>query len=171
MLREAGRGNDLCPEGHGPAVRVARTSGMNRSLSFFGIALVLLLPLFACGGGGSSSSTPPTFTQVYTDVLGPQCGTQCHNPGGIGFTEGMLDMSTQSLAFDNLVNVPAAGSACAGKGVRVAPGMPDGSIMYLKASDEDPAPCGAKMPFGSNGLPSAQSDEVKAWITAGAPND
>jgi hypothetical protein len=91
----------------------------------------------------------------------------CHNASGLGGTTGALDMSTKDLAYRNLVGV-AAESTCAGKGTRVVAGMPDMSVMYLKASDDDPTPCGAKMPLGSNGLPASKSDELKGWIAAGA---
>jgi hypothetical protein len=84
---------------------------------------------------------------------------------------GKLDMSTKDTAYKNLVNVAAAGVACSGKGTRVIPGMPDMSIMYLKASNDDPTPCGSKMPLGSTGLPADKSDELQAWIVAGAKND
>jgi hypothetical protein len=113
----------------------------------------------------------PTFTQVYSDIISGTCAGPCHNPNGIGVSQGHLDMSTQALAFANLVGTPTAGIACAGKGTRVVAGNADGSIMYLKANNTDPAPCGSKMPLGSNGLGAAQSDEIEAWINAGALNN
>jgi hypothetical protein len=142
---------------------------MNFAPRYVGIALALLAPL-GCGSGssGSGSSPPPTWTQVYSDIIGPTCAMPCHNPNGPGVMYGMLDMSTQQTAYMNLVNVMAAGTKCAGKGTRIVPGMPDMSILYLKASDDDPAPCGNKMPDGTNGLAAAQSDEIQAWIAAGA---
>jgi hypothetical protein len=141
-----------------------------------------LLFAFAFGAGCSSSSggasgsaadsgPPPTWTQVYNDIISPTCAMPCHNPTGVGGQMGKLDMSTKDTAYTNLVNVAAAGVACAGKGTRVIPGMPDMSIMYLKASNDDPTPCGGKMPLGSNGLPADKADELKAWIVAGAKND
>ncbi|MCE9667776.1 hypothetical protein LY474_08125 [Myxococcus stipitatus] len=114
---------------------------------------------------------PATFTQVYTTVIANRC-TPCHTtPGGIGITQGMLDMTTQAAAFTNLVNAPTAGVGCAGVGTRVVPGMPASSIMFLKVSLVDPAPCGAKMPFGLPPLSQAEVDMISSWITSGAPNN
>jgi hypothetical protein len=124
-------------------------------------------------GGASPDAAPPpaTFTQVYTSVITAHCGP-CHTTAtGEGVTGGKLDMTSQSAAYTNLVGVAAAGDACAGKGTRVVPSQPDQSIMYLKASDDDPAPCGSKMPLGSQGLDKGSSDLCEGWSSAGAPNN
>jgi hypothetical protein len=127
------------------------------------------------GSSSSSSGSAPTFTQVYADILGPQCGAVCHLAGGPGVTIGMLDMSTQTNAFNNLVEVNAMGApnGCAGKGVRVVPGHPDESILAEKV---DPTlfsslNCGVLMPQGGATLPESQIMEIENWITAGAPNN
>jgi hypothetical protein len=113
---------------------------------------------------------PATFTQVYA-IITSRC-SPCHTTAtGIGVMQGHLDMTTQAMAFMNLVNTPAAGIACTGKGPRVTPGMPDQSVMYLKISLDDPAPCGAKMPFGRAPLPQAEADAIESWIMAGAMNN
>ncbi len=80
-------------------------------------------------------------------------------------------MSSQDTAYTNLVNAPAAGSACAGKGIRVTPSNTATSIMYLKVSPTDPAPCGSKMPFGGVALSQAEVAEIASWINAGAMNN
>lgn len=113
----------------------------------------------------------PTFTMVYDTIISQRC-TPCHTqPGNIGITQGNLDMTSKAAAFTNLVNKPAAGVSCGGKGTRVVPGQPAQSIMYLKVSLDDPAPCGSKMPLGLPPISRAQDDMIKAWITAGARND
>jgi len=122
------------------------------------------------GGDGGGGGAPATFTQIYTDIIAKQC-VECHQPGQIGVTDGMLDMSTQATAFTNLVNADSTGEACNGKGKRVTPGDADKSIFYLKVSDDDPSPCGEKMPFGLPPLTGAESDEIEGWINAGAMND
>jgi hypothetical protein len=43
--------------------------------------------------------------------------------------------------------------------------------MYLKVSLVDPAPCGAKMPFGLPPLAQSEVDLISGWINAGALND
>jgi hypothetical protein len=112
-----------------------------------------------------------TFTQVYTTVITQFC-SPCHTmAGGIGITTGNLDMTTQAKAFANLVNVPASGASCAGKGPRVVPGSPPTSVLFVKVDLTDPAPCGSKMPLGLPPLSQANVDLIGAWITAGAQNN
>jgi hypothetical protein len=128
----------------------------------------------AAGGGGGTTAdagTPATFTQVYTQVIASSC-SPCHTtPTGIGVTTGLLDMTSKDAAFANLVNAPAKGAACAGHGTRVVPGNADMSIMYLKVSLDDPAPCGAKMPFNLPPLSREATDMIEGWIKAGAMNN
>jgi hypothetical protein len=124
----------------------------------------------APGDSGSDAAAASTFTQVYTDVISKKC-VSCHNPTGIGGMGGKLDMSSQSAAYTNLVGVAAAGESCSGKGTRVTPGQPDMSILYLKVSLGDMAPCGSKMPLGGAMLAQSEADEIQSWITGGAKND
>src|SRR5215831_17690505 len=140
-----------------------------------GRALLMIGTLVAFAGCGDDThglpAPPPptgpdggapaaTFTQVYTTVITNRC-TPCHTTAnGIGIQQGHLDMTTQAAAYANLVNVPAAGIACGGRGIRVVPGMPDSSIMYLKISLDDPTPCGGKMPLGGPPLTKAQDDLI-----------
>jgi hypothetical protein len=121
------------------------------------------------GVASAVGNATPIWTGLYADVIGKQC-VVCHNPSGIGVMLGQLDMSSQAIAYTNLVNAPAAGEACAGHGVRVTPDDPDASILYLKVSLDSPS-CGARMPFGGPPLPETQVNEIRDWILAGAPND
>jgi hypothetical protein len=115
--------------------------------------------------------TAPTWTQVYTQVIKARC-QPCHTTSdGIGITIGRLDMTSQATAYANVVRAPARGTGCEGRGVRVTPGSPDQSVMYLKVSLDDPTPCGAKMPLGTAPLTKDQADMIEAWIMAGAPNN
>jgi hypothetical protein len=111
-----------------------------------------------------------TFTQVYSNIISPICVT-CHNPQGIGFTMGKLDMSTQATAFKDLVGVEAMGISCGGMGTRVVAGNAANSIMFEKIDPGTPAPCGSKMPLGLPPLSAAQANEIESWINAGAKND
>ena len=121
--------------------------------------------------GGGADVPPVTFTQVYTQVIAVRC-MPCHTTAaGVGVLNGHLDMTTQAAAFTNLVNVPAAGVACTGKGTRVTPGDPDASVMYLKISLDDPTPCGGKMPLNQAALTQEQADLIENWILGGAPNN
>ena len=119
-------------------------------------------------GGGAAALT---FTEIYTNIISSKCAP-CHTTAnGEGITSGKLDMTTQANAYSNLVGVAAAGAACSGKGTRVVAKMPDSSIFYLKISDDDPTPCGGKMPLGEAPLSDDESDGIEAWINAGALNN
>jgi hypothetical protein len=155
-------------------------------IAIIGLSLSFLA-LGACssssGGTGDSGTKPTgtTFTSVYKNQIeGYKC-TMCHIPGGIGVTEGHLDMSTQATAYTNLVNVKAMGTACGSSGkTRVIPGNADDSLIIEKTekkADGTPAPCGSEMPLGCGvtpGLGCLGDDDVtplKSWINAGAMND
>ena len=55
--------------------------------------------------------------------------------------------------------------------IRVVPGDPDASFLYLKLNGDLGDSDGAGMPFGSFPLDDGIVNSVKAWIEAGAPND
>lgn len=126
-------------------------------------------PTDSTGTDPGADTEKVTFTEVYEKVVAPVC-RPCHATD-IGVSQGLLDMSTQSTAYANLVSVPAAGERCAGLGTRVVPGEPDSSIMYLKISTDDPSPCGEKMPYRRPSLTQDQADLIEHWIEAGAKND
>jgi hypothetical protein len=127
----------------------------------------------------------PTFTNVYANVIGARC-TGCHRPGGGGFTVGMLDMSTPTVAYASLVGVPAQGVGAGTSGItcssvspallRVTPSDSANSLIYNKVNSKLlglPAPCGSPMPTPATGAPlrAGQVALIKAWIDAGAHND
>ncbi|HEY0480551.1 MAG TPA: hypothetical protein VGD37_23705 [Kofleriaceae bacterium] len=127
----------------------------------------------------------PTFTNVYATILGVRC-TGCHRPGAGGVTVGMLDMSTPTAAFTNLVGVAAQGIGAGTSGitcasvmpplVRVASGDAANSLLFNKVHSKlvaAPAPCGSPMPLPAASAPltAAEVDLIAAWINAGAHND
>lgn len=112
-------------------------------------------------------STSATFTDVYTNVIKGGSCTTCHQPGGPFM---YLDLSTQALAYTNLVGKDAStspGNQCAGRGKLVVPNDCDNSLLYQKLK---PSPmCGSQMPLGGNPISQAGIDLVCNWIKAGAP--
>jgi hypothetical protein len=131
----------------------------------------------------------PTFTNVYASIISSHC-TSCHQPGKGGVTTGMLDMSTQGLAYADLVGVAAAGVGAGASGVlcsslgvnadagpqllRVVPGDSADSLIYEKVNAKVVgvnAPCGNSMPSSGVALTPDQVALIAAWINAGAPND
>lgn len=126
-------------------------------------------------GTATTDAGPPTFTEVYA-IISANC-VVCHKPGSSGVTGGQLDMSTMTLAYDNLVGVLAAGAACGTDGTnngleRVVAGSSATSLLWNKvASAETGGPavtCGASMPRGGPALPAQDVTLVAAWINAGA---
>jgi hypothetical protein len=127
----------------------------------------------------------PTFTNVYATIIGVRC-IGCHHPGGSGVTVGGLDMSTEPVAYANLVGVPAAGTGAGTSGVtcgslapgllRVVPSDSADSLIYNKVASKlngTLPPCGSPMPLPATGAPltGPQVDLIKAWIDAGAMNN
>jgi mono/diheme cytochrome c family protein len=92
----------------------------------------------------------------------------CH--GG----SGSLNMSTEALAYTNLVGSAGAGTlamgaSCGTSGLRrVTPGDAMMSLLYLKIRGGTAPPCGSAMPRGLPTLPAADIAAVRAWIDAGA---
>jgi hypothetical protein len=130
--------------------------------------------------GSGSTPAGPTFTRVWNEILMLKgcSGEYCHGSG-----MGGLMLKNKRIAYDALVNVPAAGPACAGKGgVRVKPGMPDMSLLLDKLSHTTPS-CGEIMPVGVKLAPNCVSTMptvctteaelalVRDWIAAGAKDD
>jgi hypothetical protein len=98
-----------------------------------------------------------TFAEVYQAVLSG-C-TRCHGASG------NLDMSTQSIAYANLVGAKASGPLCGSSGeTRVVPRNSAMSLLYHKVAGT--ADCGDAMPATPQGTALIQS-----WIDEGAPND
>jgi hypothetical protein len=127
--------------------------------------------------GGDASLGPPTFTNVYNEILGTQtCGAtgllNCHgNPEG-GVQDGVLpnsslDFSSKETAYTALYNMKALGSLVSGETgevcgatpgtdaqvyIRVVPDNAQDSLLYEKVEDppNDPSytpPCGNRMPL------------------------
>jgi hypothetical protein len=119
-----------------------------------------------------------TFASVYLDIF---CHVGCVNPycHGSRGAWGSLDLASSiDLAYANLVGhrtgltVPADGRATCRDStlLRVAPGAPERSVLYLKISGA--APCGTRMPPAGSGLAMLapeQIEQVRRWIEAGAP--
>lgn len=141
------------------------------------IVLPATVGLVACaiGSGPPAPETttaptePATFTNLYASVIRPRC-LPCHADGS-GATTGRLDMTTQDVAYANLVNRPAASGACLGKGSLVIPGRPDESLFWATLRTDAPPPCGDRMPLGQSPLAQSEIDLVLAWISAGSKND
>jgi len=132
-----------------------------------------------------SISPSSTFTNVYANIIGARC-IGCHRPGGGGVNVGMLDMSTPSAAYANLVGVTAKGIGAGTSGVtcasltppavRVVAGDSASSLIFDKVHSKlvgGQPPCGSPMPLPAAAAPltAAEVALIAAWVDAGALNN
>lgn len=117
-----------------------------------------------CVDGVCGAPRPATFARVYEEILVPYGCTsgRCH-----GAAAGALSLGTADEAYASLVGAQASRQDCA-SGVRVAPGNPSASLVWLKVAP-DMSVCGSKMPPTMNGLPPPALTLLQAWINGGAP--
>lgn len=115
-----------------------------------------------------------SFAADVLPIIKVKCQT-CHTKGGgAGYTTGKLNLQDDS-AYTALVNVKVTDQLTAKNWVRVKPGFPDSSMIYLKITMAIPKtpgvdrPYGARMPLSPE-LPLTQStiDIIKKWIADGA---
>lgn len=109
----------------------------------------------------------PTFSEIHATIFAAQgcLSNYCH--GGMAHDPELLDEAT---AYANLVGVAASQASC-GMSVRVVPGAPEESVLWLRVRPsalDDGEMCGAKMPLGSPGLGDADARRIYDWIAAGA---
>jgi hypothetical protein len=138
------------------------------------LAIAASLALVGCGETQGPGGAPrPSFAKINTDVFEPNCTYACHSGGE--FAAGGLDMKADP--YRTLVGVRAVAAVCKSSPmVRVAPGQPDESLVYLKVAaklEGKPAPCGDGMPAGVDrpALTADEVDAIRAWIEDGAPDD
>jgi hypothetical protein len=136
-------------------------------------AAIALLVLAGCSSGESDDTTAATFSALDARVFRPSCTLACHSGGE--FAAGGLDLESDGHAA--LVDQPPSAAVCEGQPfVRVAPGQPQESLLYLKVMaklDGTLPPCGDVMPPGADKPPVSTEDAeaIRDWIEAGAPND
>lgn len=128
-----------------------------------------LLAFIACDGpqgdetGETGDAPASLFAQVQYDVFLTTCaGTGCHDSAT---RAGELDL-TEEAAYDALREKPCYNEAAAAAGLlRVTPGDPQMSLLYLKLVE--PVSYGGVMPPW--GAPDADTVElVRRWIAEGA---
>ena len=119
-------------------------------------------------------SYAPTMAAIYDEILSLHCAVRFCHIGGTGATP---IMSTKDHTYEQLVSVPASGAKCGDAGLagllRVVPGHPETSLLYLKVENPPPAGlCGDPMPSG-NSLPLETLDieQIRKWIVQGATNN
>lgn len=139
------------------------------------LCVILLLPILlfvlSCDRRNNISnpnmSGPPTFTEI-ANVMNNNCAfSGCHGsvaPNPIG--RPMVLALGQS--YQNIVNVP---STQIPQLLRVNPGLPDSSYLYMKLIGV-PGIQGVRMPPGGNSNITPQViDRFRQWIANGALNN
>jgi hypothetical protein len=121
-------------------------------------------------GTGAGPGAAPTLQMVYDSVYIASCAV-CHGMKPTPTANGNLgDIKGSKDAFYNaLVNKPALGAQCTGKGMYIVPGQPAQSLLIQKISQATP-PCGTQMP-PTGPLQSADIKLVTDWVMAGALNN
>lgn len=100
-------------------------------------------------------------TYAAVDAIFQAACVRCHG------TSGALNLSVASTAYTALVNTAAMGASCTGgMRIRVVPGDPTRSLLYLKLMGTQD--CGVAMPRGAAMLTATQLDTVRRWIVGGA---
>lgn len=137
-----------------------RASASTRSL-----ALALLLAGLggaACGGEEAGEPIPPHLSTIEREIFARNCVfSSCH--GATSPNEGM------SLVAPTYATIVGVASSEAPELLRIAPGNPGASYLLQKIASATPRD-GVRMP-PDQPLPSNKIDAIRAWITAGAPND
>ena len=130
--------------------------------------ILAILAAVSCDGGSSGGVMQPpppplgpTLESIQANIFTPKCALSgCH--AGSAPQEGM-NLSA-GLAYSNIVNVPSTEVALD----RVEAGDSSLSYLYWKVIG-DPQIIGDRMPFGRPALSAAETDAIRDWIDAGAP--
>ncbi len=118
------------------------------------------------GGNGSTGGGTPTLTGDVQPILSANCALSgCHS--GASPQEGMNLGPGQT--FGNTVDVPSNESGLD----RIEPNQPDQSYLVhkIQGTQASVGGSGGRMPLGGIPLSQADIDTIRAWITAGAPNN
>ena len=139
----------------------------------WGVVVLLWVCAVGCEPSGSTvesseAAQAPTFAEISGLLVERGCaeGT-CH--GGVSPQAG-LNLEPE-FAYDALVNQPCSMPGAAELGLNlVTPGDPDNSFLYVKImlSDDDPH-LGSPMPTYGSGLSLEDTEKIRLWIEAGAP--
>ena len=142
-------------------------------------SMALLISIAGCaggmppaGGGGNGGGPDPgpaevSFKDDIQPILLSVCVT-CHTPNGIADQRGIPLRLDGSDGFSGFFT----GSSVQDPSLPfIVAGDPDNSLVYLKASRDNP-PVGARMPLPPiPALTQAEQDTIRTWIAEGAANN
>ena len=149
---------------------------------------------FGCGSGTTPSAN--SFTKIYTQTIQQKCSNDFCHYYGVDIRFSALDLSSKVRAYWSLVGLPCMGPNCQQSGMRVLPGQPEASVMYIKVLDPLPTGmnrCGTEMPadttnYSTNlgdpsnlaqtstvtpgpALPTEEQTRIHDWIQEGAQDN
>jgi hypothetical protein len=147
---------------------------MGRAHRALALSIAAVAVVAGCGTAAGTGGDPtPSLSYLRDQVFASRCTGPCHSGGENA--AGGLDMSQDLHAA--LISVPATAAVCAGTTMmRVVPDDPEASLLYAKVVDKIEGaapPCGETMPLGDDvpALSGEESDLIRRWILAGAPDD
>lgn len=128
------------------------------------LAAIVLLALPATMFPANGEAAEVRFARDVAPLLKQYCAT-CHLTGD---EPGSMALHPKG-AYQSLVGVKSEESAL----LRVAPGKPDESYLYLKITGQHlkAGGVGEAMPFGTEPLSDADIALIRQWILDGARND
>jgi hypothetical protein len=145
-----------------------------KTSSLYLSAIVAAAVLASCGDSTTEPSpqtSASSYEQLQAKVLSKSCATSgCHVAGSQMAAESGLVLEP-SVAYANLVGVAPKNPAAKENGLlRVMPGSPDSSFLFIKVTDPGHhAGYGSRMPLGGDRLTNGQIEFIRQWIAAGAP--
>jgi hypothetical protein len=127
---------------------------------------------FACGdpkvedtAPAGPEPIPPEFAALHERVLVPSCASGgCHSTA-----DAIADLALEDIdeAYDALLNQPCTNQTAIIEGLlRVMPGAPEDSFLYLKVTDAQGM--GTEMPPAED-LTAEEQEAIAEWISIGAP--
>ncbi|MDB5035591.1 MAG: hypothetical protein JWQ98_2832 [Chlorobi bacterium] len=134
------------------------------------LGLILSAVLAGCSPTATSPgvTVEPTYTSIRNKIFTKSCSTpSCHSTEGF---RGAMVLEADK-AYDNLVSVPADNDGAKARHLlRVSPGQPDSSFLYIKLT-HPAANEGSLMPYSGIPLDSQSISAIRTWIANGAKRD
>ena len=133
--------------------------------------ILFSMGIFSCGSNGKSNSSvqnvEPKLSSIQKEIFDESCNVpSCHGSGKKG------DLSL--IAGNSFAQLVGVRSTADRKNVptflRVKPGSPDSSILFIKITAPDTSQ-GEMMPKANDKLPQNSVDAIRQWILSGAPNN
>ena len=117
---------------------------------------------------GPVDAGPVTLNQLQDQIFTMSCAvSSCHGSMGAP-TSGDL-LLVKGSSYSQLVNVPASNIIAAmTHQIRVVPGSPSESFLWVKVDGNPPMGEGVRMPNTGQVLPQSQLDMIQEWIEQGA---